>query len=253
MTDIAAFIGEPLNFKNKIWIYPPKVRDVVSNYKFATYQKILTITAEDIQDELKKAGKEMDVYPTPFEFLLGNCYNSKEFRELTIEAFEFFCHTKVAFLFEEKKIIVGDLEKLVQEISNVSEITYLLEDEYFDFQNAIRLGMGDKPIKPPEPFDPNEDPRVRRIKEKARERDRIKAKQAGRGGISLNTCLTAICCMGIGITPLNIGEMSYAAVGPIMKTMQDKEKYDIDIRSLLAGADSKKIKPKYWIRNSDKE
>ena len=251
MTNIAAFIGEPLNFKNKIWIYPPKVKDVIGNHKFAMYQKILTITAEDIQDELKKAGKEMEVYPTPFEFLLGNCYNSKEFRDLTIEAFEFFCHTKVAFLIEEKKMIIGDLEKLVQEISDVSEIVYLLEDEYFDFQNAIREGMGDKPAKPPEPFNPNEDPRIRRIKEKARERDRVKSKQAGKGGISLDTCLTAICCMGIGITPLNIGEMSYAAIGPIMKVMQDKEKYDIDIRSLLAGADSKKVKPKYWIRNSN--
>ena len=253
MTDITAFIGQPLNFKNKFWIYPPKVKDVIGNHKLAMYQKILMITAEDIQDELKKAGKELEVYPTPFEFLLGNCYNNKEFKELTIEAFEFFCHTKVAFLFEEKKIIVGDLEKLVQEISDVSEIIYLLEDEYFDFQNAIRLSIGDKPIKPPEPFNPDEDPRVRRIKEKARERDRIKAKQGVKDGISLSTCLTAICCMGIGITPLNIGEMSYAAVGPIMKTMQDKEKYDIDIRSLLAGASSKKIKPKYWIRNSDKE
>ena len=251
MTNITAFIGEPLNFKNKIWIYPPKIKDVIGNHKFAMYQKVLTITAEDIQDELKKAGKEMKVYPTPFEFLLGNCYNSKEFRDLTIEAFEFFCHTKVAFLFEEKKIIIGDLEKLVQEISDVSEIVYLLEDEYFDFQNAIREGMGDKPVKPPEPINPNEDPRIRRIKERARERDRIKAKQGNKGGISLDTCLTAICCMGIGITPLNIGEMSYAAVGPIMKVMQDKEKYDIDIRSLLAGADSKKIKPKYWIRNSN--
>jgi hypothetical protein len=57
--------------------------------------------------------------------------------------------------------------------------------------------------------------------------------------------------MGLGITPLNIGEMSYASVGEIMHVMQNKEKYDIDIRSLLAGADSKKIKPKYWIRNSN--
>ena len=57
--------------------------------------------------------------------------------------------------------------------------------------------------------------------------------------------------MGIGITPLNIGEMSYANVGVLMKIYQDKEKYDLDIRSLLAGADSKKIKPKYWIRNTD--
>jgi hypothetical protein len=65
--------------------------------------------------------------------------------------------------------------------------------------------------------DPNEDPRIARIKAKARERDRLKAKKGTAGGISLHTCLVAICCMGIGITPLNIGEMSYAAIGPLMK------------------------------------
>jgi hypothetical protein len=36
--------------------------------------------------------------------------------------------------------------------------------------------MGDKPVSPPEPIDSNEDPRIRRIKELARKRDRIKAK-----------------------------------------------------------------------------
>jgi hypothetical protein len=40
----------------------------------------------------------------------------------------------------------------------------------------VRESTGDKPKSPPEPDDPNEDPRIRRIKEKARERDRIKAK-----------------------------------------------------------------------------
>jgi hypothetical protein len=113
MPNISAFIGAPLNFKDKIDIYPPSVREVVSNPKFGIYQKILTITQEDIQDELKKAGQEIEICPTPFEFLLGNCYNSPDFRVLTIEAFECFCHTKVAFLFEEKKIIIGDLEQLV--------------------------------------------------------------------------------------------------------------------------------------------
>ena len=117
----------------------------------------------------------------------------------------------------------------------------------------MRISCGAKAVSPPIAEDPNEDPRIRRIKELARYRDRIKQKQSAKNGISLETCLTAICCMGIGITPLNIGEMSYAAIGPIMSMMQDKEKYDVDIRSLLAGADSKKIKPKYWIRNSDKE
>jgi hypothetical protein len=45
--------------------------------------------------------------------------------------------------------------------------------------------------------------------------------------------------------------MSYASIGPIMNIYQQKEKYDLDTRALLAGADSKKIKPKYWIRNTD--
>jgi hypothetical protein len=117
----------------------------------------------------------------------------------------------------------------------------------------IRESIGDKLEKLPEPIDPNENPMIAEIKRRARERDKIKARRASKDGISLSTCLVAICCMGIGITPLNIGEMSYASVGEIMKVMQEKEKYDIDIRSLLAGADSKKVKPKYWIRNTDKE
>jgi hypothetical protein len=57
--------------------------------------------------------------------------------------------------------------------------------------------------------------------------------------------------MGLGISPLNIGEMSYAAMEALARKYQEKEKYDLDIKSLLAGADSKKIKPQYWIRNFD--
>lgn len=243
MINACAFIGLPLNFHNKLEIYPPTVKDVLTVPRYGMYQHIFTITAEDIMDQMRKDGYDQFVFPTPFEFLLGNCYNSPEFCALTMEAFEFFCHTKVTFLYMEKKIALGEYDK------NSDNNVYLLEEEYFDFQNSIRDACGEKRVKPPEPVDPDEDPRVRRIKELARERDRKKAKQKTSSGISLETCLAAICCMGIGITPLNIGEMSYAAISPIMQTMQEKEKYDIDIRSLLAGADSKKVKPKYWIRN----
>jgi hypothetical protein len=37
MPNIAAFIGEPLNFKNKLQIFPPKIKDVVGNPKFGQY------------------------------------------------------------------------------------------------------------------------------------------------------------------------------------------------------------------------
>ena len=61
--------------------------------------------------------------------------------------------------------------------------------------------------------------------------------------------LVAICCMGIGLNPLNIGEISYASVGWLTNTYQRQERYDIDIRSLIGGADRKKVHPEYWIQN----
>ena len=87
------------------------------------------------------------------------------------------------------------------------------------------------------------------MKAKARYRDRVKAKNGN--GISLETTLSSICCMGIGITPLNVGELSYASLDMLMQRRQMKESYELDIQSLLAGADSKKVKPKYWIKNLD--
>jgi hypothetical protein len=41
------------------------------------------------------------------------------------------------------------------------------------------------------------------MKAKARYRDRIKAKKGN--GLTLGTSFASICCMGLGITPLNIG------------------------------------------------
>ena len=253
MINSVAFIGEPLDFNGKLKIYPPRIKDVVTNPNFGVFYKILTMSQEDVKDEIGKKLQEGEPVPTPFEYLILSCQYINGLALIVKDAFKFFCHTDVGFLFEDKKIIIGNVAELIQNIDNIDEIKYLIEEEFFEFQNRIRESCGDKPAKPPEPENPNEDPRIRRIKELARQRDRIKAKQqtTKKDGISLNTCLVAICCMGIGITPLNIGEMSYASVGEIMKVMQDKEKYDIDIRSLLAGADSKKVKPKYWIRNSN--
>ena len=257
MINPATFIGEPQYFKDICRIYPPKIKDVVANTQFSIYNKILTISQEDLDDEARKNKKNPDddiERITPFECLLSCSYHNPAFRNLAKEAFEFFTHEKVDFLYSEKVVVFGGLGEGLIQAKNLSDLRLLKEEDYFAFQNAIRKSFGAQELKEPEPFDPKEDPRIRRMKEKIRERDRIKAKQAAEGkgnGISLSTTLVAICCMGIGITPLNIGELSYAAITPIMNMMQEKEKYDIDIRSLLAGADSKKIKPKYWIRNSD--
>ena len=183
------------------------------------------------------------------EFLLNNSYHNKDYERVALEAFQFFIGQKVFFLYEQKIIVIGDLKEILAKISSVEELNSLVtitEEEFFDFQNLIRMSVGKKAIERP---NPNEHPRVKAMKAKARYRDKIKAKQNAKIGSSLFTIFASICCMGLGITPLNIGEMSYVAMEAILSTYQNKEKYELDIDSLLAGADSKKVKPKYWIRN----
>ena len=57
--------------------------------------------------------------------------------------------------------------------------------------------------------------------------------------------------MGIGLTPLNIGELSYSAISTLMKTYQRKESYDnLSIGAMFGTIDTKKTKIEYWIGNS---
>lgn len=244
MINDAFFLGLPQSFEDKFNIFPPTIKNVSGDKNFWKYFKALTLSQEELEDELVDKIKLNEKFPTPLEVLLNNCYHSDEYKEIVAKAFYTFTHEEVNLLYEQKMIVVGDLNRTLLDIKDLKDLGILNEDNFFNFQNMIREACGFKKIELP---DENEDPRVKRIKAKARYRDKIKAKKGM--GISLLTCLVSICCMGIGITPLTIGEMSYASIDILMRSYQEKEKYEIDIASLQAGADSKKIKPVYWIRN----
>ena len=242
------FLCEPVQFKPGIKIYPPTVKSVITEDLFGHYVQVLTYSQEEVEDEFLAAKKPLEKYPTPLEFMLNNSYHNEQYEAICKKAFQFFIHDEVNFLYEQKLIVVGNIQETLKNISTLEELLVITEEDFFAFQNAIRECVGKKIVEPPIT---DEDPRVAEIKRKARYRDKLKAKQAGKGkdGISLYTTLVSICCMGLGITPLNIGEMSYVSIEAILRKYQEKEKYQLDIDSLMAGADSKKVKPKYWIRN----
>lgn len=242
MNNLAFYFGEPVNFKNICYVYPPKVRDIALNHEYYLYMKLLTFSQEEIEDEYVERGIDLKELLTPFEYLLNNAYNNQQFKELLDKALFFFLHEEVTYLFEQKQILIGS----VSGTKSIESLRLLKEEDFFEFQNLIRDSIGGKPVEPP---NPDENPRIKAMKAKARYRDRVKAKKGL--GLNLLSTISSICCMGYGLNPLNIGELSYAAIPILLATYQEKEKYDIDIRSLLAGADSKKVKPKYWIRNLD--
>lgn len=249
MIDANVFLALPVKFKDICEIYPPKVKEVVANPALLQIYKILTYTQEDIEDllaEHKEAGIKVEgqtTTPTPLEFLLINSYSSEQFKKLVLDGLEAFLHEPVTLIYNEKLILIGKTEELAQ-ITDFSKFRYLSEESFFDFQNALRGVMGQAPVVPP---DPDENMVVKKVKAAARRRERLKNKKSG--GTSLTTLLGAICCMGIGLTPLNIGEISYASIDIIVTLYQQKEKYQADLESLWAGANPKKVHPKYWIRD----
>lgn len=253
MIDPNVFLALPLSFKDICTVYPPKVKDVVSNPRIMQMFQLLTYSQEDIEDLLTDVkqngiqGQDRKI-PTPLEFVLINSYQSQEFKSLIEQAFEFFIHEPITLIYETKMILIGKMED-ISLIEDFSKFRYLSEENFFDFQNVIRASYGaelaEKPIE-------DENPITKKVKAAARRRKRLVNKSKSKKGLSLTTILGAICCMGIGLTPLNIGEISYASVDVIMSLYQQKEKYQTDIDSLMAGANPKKVHPKYWIReNSD--
>ena len=244
------FIGAPIEFKKGVFIYPPQVKDVISNKRYGAFLQILTYSQEEIEDIYVQEKADLSTFPTPMEFMLSNCYNNKTYENICKEGFQFFLKQEVDFLYEKKTIIIGGIKNVLKNLESLDQLVTITEEEFFKFQNLIRMAGNLKPVDAP---NPSEHPKIKAMKAKARYRDRVKAQQNAKNGITLFTSMSSICCMGLGITPLNIGEMSYVAMNAILNQYQAKERYQIDIDSLLAGADSKKVKPKYWIRNLEED
>ena len=251
MIDERIFLGYPIDFKDICQIYPPTVNDVVGNKDFLIYQSLFTMTQEELEDAY--AESNVETIPTPFQYLLMNYYQDERMREKIHDAFDKFIHEPVTIIPEIEMLLIGKKEDEIDPDVDLDNPRLLTEENFFDFQNMIRMVMGEKEVKLPDPEEENLDPRIKRYKAKIRASEKIIKRRKAKDAPSFGTLLAAICCMGIGLTPLNIGEISYACVHWLVTMEQQKEEYDIDIRALLAGADSKKVKPKYWIKNIDEK
>ena len=252
MIDDRIFLGFPIDFQGICQIYPPTVNDVVGNKDFGVYQSLFTIT----QDELDKAflqDERVTQVPTPFQYLLINYHQDKNTQQIIERAFQFFVREPVTIVPEIEMLLIGKSEDELDPDVDLENPRLLTAENYFDFQNQIRKVMGAEAEKAPDPEEENLDPRIKRYKMKVRQSEEMLKRKKAKDAPTLGTLLAAICCMGIGLNPLNIGEMSYACVHWLISMEQQKEEYDIDIRALLAGADSKKVKPKYWIKNIDEK
>ena len=231
--NLDAFFGLTINFQDICLITPPKIIDI-ANIGFNTfnyYTFLLTQSQEDIDCDFLNNGDIKDA-PTPFIFLMTYALINEELKENIKKAFQFFIKETVTFLPEIQAIVVGDI--LEKRIIN--------EQNFFDFQNTIRAASGIKLISPP-----SENLKIRKFKAKQVYRDRVKSKTSKDSVKDLTTLLTSVCCMGVGLNPINLMDISYAALKMMIDRYEMKESYDSQFAISLAGGQTKDNI--FWIRD----
>ena len=248
---LKAFAGLPYLFGGEeepvCLIKPLTVGELIKlGTKYQQYLSLLTISRdelEDISEKIYDPQEKMEFLKlTPFDYLMVMAqFNDTFFMELKT-AFSTFLKDEVFLIPQAQQIAIGKIEQ-----------GRLINKENFeDFQKVIRLqNRLDTPEEPPE--NENFMQRKFRLRRKAVKKAKAKQQSKDENAPTLSDLVASVCVLGIGVTWENVMDMPIYTFYDLFSRYQKKEKYDLDVRSLLAGADSKKIKLKYWIRNNESD
>ena len=242
-TDIynKALFGAAIPLDNICLIYPLTIKEVIGmgEDKYRQQLNVLTLTSQDLYNYYKDRGIEVSEDINVFDNLIDSCENDVRFLLDTQEAFHTFIRERVQILTDLRIISIGNgIEKRIID-----------KQKFFTFQNILRI-QNRIPIVEEIPED--ESPMQRKFRLRREQVKQAKKKQAERNSeqtASLHDLISSLCAYNIGINLQNVGDLSIYAFHELFDRVQEKEKYDFDMRAILAGANPKKVKPKNWIRN----
>ncbi len=218
---------------NLCLIYPASLIEI-AKLNVETYFRYVNLLTLDSKEVKRIIGEEL----TPFNFLFMNSLYKEEFKNLFIEALEFFTKEKVLFLDELETIAFGNFEesRLLTE-DNFSEFQSIIKAQNFIEEDVVKFTGENEAAK-----------HIKSRLEKGRQTvERIKRKKES-GTIELADLVGSL-SINSTINIVDVWNISYYTFNDQFKRMRLLEQYDTGLRSIMAGADPKKIKLQDWIRN----
>lgn len=227
-------------------VYPLKIKEVIAmgEDNYLAQLNLLTLTSMDLVETYKKKKIPVPDDIDVFDNLMESCERDNSFLLDLENAFFTFLREEVQILSDLKLISVGNgLEKRIID-----------KNIFYDLQDILRVQNRIPTVeRPPENETAMEKKFRLRREEVARAKQKQKQKEKNGESASLHDLISSLCCLGIGVTLQNVGDLSVYSFHELLDRSQAKEEYETDMRMLLAGADSKKIKPSYWIKNLKKK
>ena len=229
-----AYVGAPSILTGVCKVIPRTIYDIIemgtNNYNAKLGLLLLNETdiAKIIKEKTGQEPKIEEIYP--LSYLLQSAAHADMFLLELQSAFSTFIKEDVLLLPKINSVLVGSPQ----------EKRLITEKNFVDFQDILRI-QNRKEVReaPPE----NESAIARKFRLKREARDAAKRKQQAKNGDgqSLAELLEIAETFGIDYTHKTL----YAFYGLIQRH-QAREKWNQDIQMLCAGADSKKLKTKYW-------
>lgn len=237
-----AFLGFPYAFSDICLVYPLTIGEIVGmgQLSYSSYLSIITIDEFDIINNAKKKG--ITVQPEQinvFYYLIDSAKQNYSFLLELKNAFRTFIREEINILFDEHLILIGD----------VSQKRILNTDNFGEFQNIVRV-QNKRTVKEDPP--PDESPMRKKFRLRAQYRDAVKRNQKSNDSNAPDFCalMSSFNCYKNGLTPQQLKDYPFFAFKEEFERNQLREKHQIDIQSILAGADPQKVKPEPWIKKT---
>lgn len=234
-----AYAGYPSRLPGVCYVHPVLVGEMLKmgSNVYSSRLGMLLLTSDEIRKIMEEKGVEVnentDLSPLPF--LLKSAQANDSFYLELRAAFATFIKEEITLLPKINSVLIGPM----------AEKRLITEKNFIDFQTILNLQNRKKvPVPPPE----NESPFARKMRLAAEQRDAVKRKQQQKQGGAQDLADLMEIAEVFGIDYKN--KSIYAFYGLIQRH-QLREKWTQDIQMLCAGADSKKIKAKYWGANPD--
>lgn len=235
-----AYCRVPYNFNNICKVYPFTPYEIV---KMGTdnYNRrlgLLLLTEADVCAIIKEqTGEEPKIEEiNVLQYLLQSTMYSDTFLLDLQAAFSTFIKEEVILLPKINSVLVGD---------NPMDKRLITTDNFEDFQNVLRI-QNNKEIAEPPPE--NESPGQRKMRLLREKVAAVKRKQAQKKGEGQTFAELMEIADTFGIDK---EKYSLYAYYKLIRRHQMREKWDQDLQMLCAGADSTKLKTKYWGESPD--
>lgn len=224
--------SEPFNYICSV--YPVTIRQTVK-IKYSKYNLLLMNLVARPEDFGLPIENINGI--TTYEIIVSNIlYGDNIYRLMIIEALEFFLHENIIFSPDLNVFYIGDIsENRIIDKNIFEKIVQILK-----IQNCVRNGVVD------DEFKNCANSKAEEIKRKI-----LKGRQSiivNKDMPTFKDLISVLAANGNNLNILNIWDLTIYSFNDQFSRMQMIEEYNLNFRSLLAGASSEEIKLKHYIR-----